>query len=48
MAKKATPKKSKAKDSPFGEASRVEILESHLHEFGVVTAESAWRFVYEE
>lgn len=45
MAKKRL---SKAKDSPFGEASRVELLERHLREFGTVTADNAWRFAYEE
>src|SRR5438309_5741617 len=41
-------KKSKAKESPFGETSRVELLEKHLQEFGEITTENAWRFVYEE
>ena len=41
-------KRASAKGSPFGEASRVELLESHLQEFGEITPATAWRFVYEE
>ena len=58
MAKKKAERKAKAeakpearaipKGSPFGEASRVELLESHLRQFGDINATNAWRFVYEE
>lgn len=41
-------KKSSAKDSPFGETSRVELLDQHFREFGSITPATAWRFVYEE
>lgn len=41
-------KKAKPKGSPFGEASRVELLEQHLAAFGEINAADAWRFVYEE
>jgi hypothetical protein len=41
-------KKSSAKDSPFGETSRVELLEQHFQDFGSLTPATAWRFVYEE
>ena len=46
MAKKKT--KAKAKGSPFGEASRVELLENHIQQFGDINAANAWRLVYEE
>jgi hypothetical protein len=45
MAKK---KAAKTKGSPFGEPSRVELLEQHLAAFGEITPANAWRFVYEE
>jgi len=58
MAKKKAERKARAeakpearavpKASPFGEASRVELLESHLRQFGDINAANAWRFVYEE
>jgi hypothetical protein len=41
-------KKSSAKDSPFGETSRVELLDQHLRAFGKINPATAWRFVYEE
>jgi hypothetical protein len=41
-------KKKKAKESPFGEESRVELLERHLNAFGEITAATAWKYVYEE
>ncbi len=41
-------KQKKAKGSPFGETSRVELLEQHLDAFGDISAVDAWRFVYEE
>jgi hypothetical protein len=41
-------KKAKPKGSPFGEASRVELLGQHLAAFGEINAANAWRFVYEE
>ncbi len=41
-------KKSSAKDSPFGETSRVELLDEHFRAFGRITPATAWRFVYEE
>lgn len=41
-------KKASAKASPFGEASRVEILNEHFRAFGAVTPDTAWKFVYEE
>lgn len=46
MAKKG--EKGNPKASPFGEASRVQLLEEHFDQFGGVTAANAWRFVYEE
>lgn len=46
MAKKRA--RAKAKGSPFGEASRVELLEQHLDAFGEINATRAWMFVYEE
>ncbi len=46
MAKKRA--KATAKGSPFGEASRVELLERHIQQFGDINAANAWRFVYEE
>ena len=45
MAKK---KAAKAKGSPFGERSRVELLEQHFAAFGEINPANAWRFVYEE
>ena len=45
MAKKKTVK---PKGSPFGETSRMELLEQHLAAFGKITSADAWRFVYEE
>ncbi len=36
------------KHSPFGKASRVSLLKQHLSEFDDISAESAWKFVYEE
>lgn len=47
MAKRKAKQKTAA-DSPFGEASRVELLEQHLHAFGRIDAANAWMFVYEE
>ena len=41
-------KRAKAKESPFGESSRVELIEQHLQAFGTITAKNAWKFVYEE
>ncbi|HLN29245.1 MAG TPA: hypothetical protein VK395_15965 [Gemmataceae bacterium] len=41
-------KQKKPKGSPFGETSRVELLEQHLDAFGEINAANAWRFVYEE
>jgi hypothetical protein len=37
-----------AGDSPFGKKSRVQIIERHLKEGGVVTPETAWKFIYRE
>lgn len=37
-----------AGDSPFGKKSRVQIIERHLREDGVVTPETAWKFIYRE
>lgn len=41
-------RKSSAKESPFGEASRVELLDQHFRACGKITPATAWRFVYEE
>jgi hypothetical protein len=41
-------KRAKAKASPFGHDSRVDLLERHFAAFGTVTPANAWRFVYEE
>jgi phosphoribosyl-ATP pyrophosphohydrolase len=41
-------RKSGAKESPFGEASRAELLDQHYRAFGKITPATAWRFVYEE
>ncbi len=41
-------RRARVKDSPFGEASRVELLREHLKAFGKITPATAWRFVYEE
>jgi len=41
-------RKSAAQESPFGETSRVELLDQHFHSFGKITPATAWRFVYEE
>src|SRR5690242_18842914 len=38
----------RSRGSPFGEASRVELLDQHFTEFGGITPATAWRFVYEE
>jgi hypothetical protein len=45
MAKKRA---AKTKGSPFGERSRVELLEQHLAAFGEINPANAWRFLYEE
>src|SRR5215213_9727300 len=37
-----------AGDTPFGKKSRVQIIERHLKEDGVITAETAWKFIYRE
>jgi hypothetical protein len=37
-----------AKESPFGETSRVELLDQHFRAFGPITPSNAWKFVYEE
>jgi hypothetical protein len=41
-------RQAKSKESPFGESSRVELLEEHFRAFGKITPANAWRFVYEE
>jgi hypothetical protein len=37
-----------AGESPFGKKSRVQIIERHLREDGVITPETAWKFIYRE
>ena len=37
-----------AHSSPFGKDSRVRILKQHLAESGMVTAQTAWQFIYRE
>jgi hypothetical protein len=41
-------RRASASASPFGEASRVAILNAHLQAFGEITPANAWKFVYEE